>query len=519
MRFFSSVILFVFISSNAWAGAAGSKVCAGSDGATLILSTSVLATSIQLSDGKEFCSIDSGKSFYDVKPAEGGGCEEIGSAESFKLISMQEGQLTFQGKHYSCDGSEVDILPEAAYYYNSAISESDAERNQAVVLNWLKSQSQYQGFSLVEKSVAVGQLTVADGVRDEELDVVFAVDRKAESGNSQRYILVVAGDANGQLADEATLSLSSESGIVYSEDEGGMMGDPFEEIEIRTTSRSDRGQPFKIGFWGGSAHRWWHRVTLQAKKDGQFYMIGYDTGAHNSLNMEMNGISVNTSSGLMISNKDYGVWESSIQGVLAPNGCLKYNEDYTLVLQPYCKIQDGAIQVGDSSRGYVSLTETETTESEEEDEYGEPRRASNGLGICQWASFSQAERAENFDTPVNEIENFGKKSDEIGAEVRAQLEKERTERSNAIYKCGWDERRVLDCPKFSTALVKFDVFSAQGNRFSADGKVLSKEQLIKKMTDFEKASYEDDHVAFGNYCRSTKSTGTATGLQALIDSL
>lgn len=93
-------------------------------------------------------------------------------------------------------------------------------------------------------------------------DLVFVIEKVSDNGTTAPRTLVVArgnGDWTYTPAVEA-------KNAVFSADEGGIWGDPFEGIEIRNGS-------LYLHFYGGSSWRW--EKTYQFRyQDGDWYLIG-----------------------------------------------------------------------------------------------------------------------------------------------------------------------------------------------------------------------------------------------------
>jgi hypothetical protein len=84
-----------------------------------------------------------------------------------------------------------------------------------------------------------------------------------------RILLVLLGSADG------SLSRSCQSNtLILSETEGGMMGDPFDDVEI------EKGT-LVVAFWGGSSQKWNLTYRFRFQNNGWF-MIGATSGGGNA---------------------------------------------------------------------------------------------------------------------------------------------------------------------------------------------------------------------------------------------
>lgn len=93
---------------------------------------------------------------------------------------------------------------------------------------------------------------------------------------------------------------------LYSSRGGGMMGDPFEDMEIR------RGLLI-ISQSGGSTWKWGHTDTYRYQ-DGVFYLIGYTSNA-GKLCEYWENVDYNLSTGKMIVTKEYETCEGDDQKI------------------------------------------------------------------------------------------------------------------------------------------------------------------------------------------------------------
>ena len=118
-----------------------------------------------------------------------------------------------------------------------------------------------QDWTLLEQS---GEKAIkeCDFDRNGNTDLAFVIQESSVNGASApRTLMVVKGNGDWTY----TLAIEAKKAI-FSADEGGMWGDPYEGIEIRNGS-------LFLHFYGGSSWRW--EKTYQFRyQDGDWYLIG-----------------------------------------------------------------------------------------------------------------------------------------------------------------------------------------------------------------------------------------------------
>ena len=127
---------------------------------------------------------------------------------------------------------------------------------------------------LVPIALKSGDLN-GDGKKDFLLVLDSPIDEKAqvdEAGEALRPLLILIRDASG------TLSLAAQNDeVVYCRQCGGVMGDPFANLEIKGTS-------FTVDNYGGSADRWSESYTFgYSRRDKNWQLTRVEENTFNSL--------------------------------------------------------------------------------------------------------------------------------------------------------------------------------------------------------------------------------------------
>ncbi len=117
--------------------------------------------------------------------------------------------------------------------------------------------------------VATGRLT--RGLSEQNSQLVDAVavlkasntDPAAPADESvERRVVIYKRNPNNTLVPDFHLK-------ALSSDEGGMMGDPFQELQVGSTSSRDFGAPVRIKYLGGSRYSWGYDLTIQKTRARQ----------------------------------------------------------------------------------------------------------------------------------------------------------------------------------------------------------------------------------------------------------
>lgn len=107
-------------------------------------------------------------------------------------------------------------------------------------------------------------------------------------------------------------------------EEGGMMGDPYEAIEIQNGI-------LLIRHGGGSSWKWTYTDKYRFQ-DGAFFLIGY-TGFGGKLCEEWLHVDFNLSSGMLVVKKEYEKCESQTQDIFKVEAETFYQKDLKITMQ------------------------------------------------------------------------------------------------------------------------------------------------------------------------------------------
>lgn len=134
-----------------------------------------------------------------------------------------------------------------------------------------------------------------------ELVVVCDTKKKEDENESVPRELIIYKFNDGKLIPWRTSGQA-----IYGSRDGGMMGDPFGDIEIRNGI-------LLISQNGGSSWKWAHTDSYRYQ-NGEFYLIGY-TSNYGKLCEYWTNVDFNLSTGKMIVRKEYEDCERSEQGI------------------------------------------------------------------------------------------------------------------------------------------------------------------------------------------------------------
>ncbi len=134
-----------------------------------------------------------------------------------------------------------------------------------------------------------------DGI--DELVVAYNTEKESEDNFESvlRELIIYRKEKN-----KWTLWVKSKDALYGSRD-GGMMGDPFEEIEIK------KGILF-VRQSGGSSWKWGHTDKYRYQ-DGKFYLIGYSSNYGKPCEY-WTDVDFNLATGKMVVTKEYGSCEN-----------------------------------------------------------------------------------------------------------------------------------------------------------------------------------------------------------------
>lgn len=124
----------------------------------------------------------------------------------------------------------------------------------------------------------------------EDLVIILKSKKEEELDESIRPLIVLYGKEK----DSYELAIISSKAIL-GKNEGGVMGDPFQELKI------ERGS-ILLSHYGGSSTRWGYLHRFQFR-DKAFRLIGETRTIHNSLNGEVEEIDTNLITGKSIITK------------------------------------------------------------------------------------------------------------------------------------------------------------------------------------------------------------------------
>lgn len=138
-----------------------------------------------------------------------------------------------------------------------------------------------------------------DGIR--ELAVVYNMTETGDPAESIPRELIIYKYQDGHWKTWKT-SLQA----LYGSRDGGMMGDPFEEISIEKGILS-------ISHFGGSSWKWGH-VDKYRFQNGEFYLIGYTSSSGKTCEHWLT-VDFNISTGKMEVKKEYEQCEDDSQDI------------------------------------------------------------------------------------------------------------------------------------------------------------------------------------------------------------
>ena len=154
-----------------------------------------------------------------------------------------------------------------------------------------------------------------DGI-DEKV-IIYETNESTEYGNIREICILKS--INGKWIDWQ----NSRNAVLKSE-EGGMMGDPFEGIEIKSGILS-------INFFGGSSWKWSYTDKYRFQNN-QFELIGY-TSTYFKLCEYWNSVDFNLSTGKLNSKKEYEKCENQEQEIYKKENETFYKKGIHITLQ------------------------------------------------------------------------------------------------------------------------------------------------------------------------------------------
>lgn len=151
-------------------------------------------------------------------------------------------------------------FPQSLSANGNAVNDSVYENIQSFIPENYKIAEDYDG-----EALKTGDLN-KDGLSD----AAFIVEGPQTADQAPERILMVA---LGKADNTYTLEVTAKDAILRA-DEGGMMGDPLESIEIK------KGSLF-LHFSGGSSWRWYYSYQFRYQ-DGDWYLIGATEGSYHA---------------------------------------------------------------------------------------------------------------------------------------------------------------------------------------------------------------------------------------------
>jgi hypothetical protein len=117
-----------------------------------------------------------------------------------------------------------------------------------------------------------------------------------------RYVLSISiGDSNGVYKN-----ILNSSKALYQEEDGGVMGNPFDKIV------ASKGE-FSISFWGGSAFRWGSIYRFQwQNKDKNWRLVNLQSDFYHSISSESTNKKVDYIKGVVVVKEEMGDTKTSL---------------------------------------------------------------------------------------------------------------------------------------------------------------------------------------------------------------